>query len=82
MHKKLHRMYGTIFVVPPPYKQQKQVMTKCQWKLLKKRPKIETVFDYPTEHLHLTCSFPNSRQCYALHNLRILLGYQLLQLGW
>jgi hypothetical protein len=82
LNKKLHRMYGIIFVVPPHYKQQKQVMTRSQWKLLKRRPKIETVFDYLKQHLHLQSSFPRSMQGYALHYLRILLGYQLLQLGW
>jgi hypothetical protein len=82
LHKKLHRMYGTIFVVPPHYKQQRQLMTESQWKLLKRRPKIETVFDYLKEHLHLQSSFPRSMQGYALHYLRILLGYQLLMLGW
>lgn len=82
LHKRLHRMYGTIFVVPPHYKQLKQVMTDSQWKLLKRRPKIETVFDYLKQHLHLQTSFPRSMQGYALHYLRILLGYQLLVLGW
>ena len=82
LNKKLHRMYGTIFVVPPHYTQRKQLLTKSQWKLLKRRPKIETVFDYLKEHLHLQSSFPRSMQGYALHYLRILLGYQLLVLGW
>lgn len=82
LHKKLNRLFGTIFVVPPHYKQKKQVMTKSQWKLLKRRPKIETVFDYLKQHLHLQSSFPRSMQGYALHYLRILLGYQLLMLGW
>lgn len=82
LHKKLNRLFGTIFIVPPHYKQKKQVMTKSQWKLLKRRPKIETVFDYLKQHLHLQSSFPRSMQGYALHYLRILLGYQLIQLGW
>jgi hypothetical protein len=82
LHKKLNRLFGTIFVVPPHYKQQKQMMTKSQWKLLKRRPKIETVFDYLKQHLHLQSSFPRSMPGYALHYLRILLGYQLLMLGW
>jgi hypothetical protein len=82
LHKKLHKLWGTIFVVPPHYKQRKQVMTRSQWKLLKRRPKIETVFDYLKQHLHLQSSFPRSMQGYALHYLRILLGYQLLVLGW
>jgi hypothetical protein len=82
LHKKLNHLWGVIFVVPPHYKQQKQMMTKSQWKLLKRRPKIETVFDYLKEHLHLQTSFPRSMQGYALHYLRILLGYQLLMVGW
>jgi hypothetical protein len=82
LHKKLNHMWGTIFVVPPHYKQKKQLMTKSQWKLLKRRPKIETVIDYLKEHLHLQTSFPRSMQGYALHYLRVLLGYQLLQMGW
>lgn len=82
LHKKLNRLFGTIFVVPPHPKQKKQMMTRSQWKLLKRRPKIETVFDYLKQHLHLESSFPRSMQGYALHYLRILLGYQLLQMGW
>lgn len=82
LHKKLHQRYGTIFVVPPHYKQKKQVMATWQYRLLKRRPKIETVFDYLKQHLHLQSSFPRSVQGYALHYLRILLGYQLLVLGW
>ena len=82
LHKKLHQLWGTVFVVSPHYKQRKQVMTKSQWKLLKRRPKIETVFDYLKQHLHLQTSFPRSVQGYALHYVRVMLGYQLLQLGW
>ena len=82
LHKKVRKAYGTFVLTPPHYKQQKQMMTKSQWKLLKRRPKIETVFDYLKQHLHLQSSFPRSMQGYALHYLRILLGYQLLMLGW
>lgn len=82
LHKKLNKLWDTLFVVPPHYKQKKQVATKSQIKLLKRRPKIETVFDYLKQHLHLQSSFPRSMQGYALHYLRILLGYQLLMLGW
>lgn len=82
LHKKIHRLWGTIFVVPPHYKQKKQLLTKSQLKLLRRRPKIEAVFDYLKQHLHLQSSFPRSMQGYALHYLRILLGYQLLVLGW
>lgn len=80
--RKLNKLWGTIFVVPPHYKQKKQMATKSQMKLLKRRPKIETVFDYLKQHLHLQTSFPRSIQGYALHYLRVLLGYQLLILGW
>lgn len=82
LHKKLNKLWGTVFVVPPHYKQKKQMATTSQMKLLKRRPKIETVFDYLKQHLHLQSSFPRSMQGYALHYLRVLLGYQLLQLGW
>lgn len=34
------------------------------------------------QHLHVQSSFPRSVQGYALHYLRVLLGYQLLMLGW
>ncbi|MGB3023792.1 MAG: IS982 family transposase [Candidatus Saccharimonadales bacterium] len=74
LHKKIHRAWGTIFVVPPHYKQRRQIATQSQMKLLKRRPKIEAVFDYLKEHLHLQTSFPRSMQGYALHYLRILLG--------
>lgn len=82
LHKKLNHLFGTVFVVPPHYKQKKQILTKSQLKLLRRRPKIETVFDYLKQHLHLQTSFPRSMQGYALHYLRVLLGYQLLQMGW
>jgi len=82
LHRKVRKIYGTYVLTPPHYKQKRQVMAKWQWKLLKRRPKIETVFDYLKQHLHLQSSFPRSMQGYALHYLRILLGYQLLMLGW
>lgn len=82
LHKKLNHLFGTVFVVPPHYKQKKQLLTKSQLKLLRRRPKIETVFDYLKQHLHLQSSFPRSMQGYALHYLRVLFGYQLLQMGW
>lgn len=82
LHKKIRKAFGTFVLTPPHYKQRKQVLTRSQWKLLKRRPKIETVFDYLKQHLHLQSSFPRSMQGYALHYLRVLLGYQLLQMGW
>jgi len=82
LHRKVRRAYGTYILTPPHYKQMRQVMAESQRKLLKRRPKIETVFDYLKQHLHLQTSFPRSMQGFALHYLRVLLGYQLLQMGW
>jgi len=82
LHRKVRRAFGTFILTPPHYKQMKQAMADWQRKLLKRRPKIETVFDYLKEHLHLQTSFPRSVQGYALHYVRVLLGYQLLVLGW
>ncbi len=82
LHKKIRQAFGTFILTPPHYKQKNHLLTQGQWKLLKRRPKIETVFDYLKQHLHLQTSFPRSMQGYALHYLRILLGYQLLVLGW
>lgn len=82
LHKKVKHAFGTFILTPSHYKQQKQVMTASQRKLLRRRPKIETVFDYLKQHLHLVTSFPRSVQGYALHYIRVLLGYQLLVLGW
>lgn len=82
LHKKVRTAFGTLILTPPHYTQKKQLLTKSQLKLLRRRPKIETVFDYLKEHLHLQTSFPRSMQGYALHYLRVLFGYQLLQLGW
>lgn len=82
LHRKVRKAFGTFILTPPHYTQRKQVMTEGQRKLLKRRPKIEAVFDYLKQHLHLQSSFPRSVQGYALHYLRILLGYQLLVLGW
>lgn len=82
LHRKIRKVFGTFILTPPHYKQTKQVMTEWQRRLLRRRPKIEAVFDYLKEHLHLQTSFPRSVQGYALHYIRILLGYQLLQRGW
>ncbi len=82
LHRKVRRAFGTFILTPPHYTQKRQVMTESQRKLLRRRPKIETVFDYLKQHLHLQTSFPRSVQGYALHYTRVLLGYQLLQLGW
>lgn len=82
LHCKIRKAFGTFVLTPPHYKQRKQVMAEWQRKLLRRRPKIETVFDYLKQHLHLQTSFPRSVQGYALHYIRILFGYQLLTEGW
>lgn len=82
LHRKIRKAFGTFILTPPHYKQKQQVMAEWQKKLLRRRPKIEAVFDYLKQHLHLQTSFPRSVQGYALHYVRILLGYQLLCLGW
>jgi hypothetical protein len=73
--------YGTIIVAPPHPKQKKKLMTKWQYLLLRFRSKIESVFDYLKEHLHLVTSFPRSPQGYLLHYIRILLAYQVASLA-
>lgn len=81
MSKKIRDDYGTIIIAPPHYKQNKKILTSWQLFLLHTRPKIESVFDYLKEHLHLVSSFPRSIMGYFLHYARILLGYQLLALA-
>lgn len=80
MRKHVWQKTGTIIVSPPHPKQKLKFMTWWQHKLLTMRPKIETVFDYLKEHLHLVSSFPRSVKGYLLHYLRILLSYQILAL--
>jgi hypothetical protein len=78
MRKKIFEKYGTLVVAPPHYKQDKKLITWWQDLLLKARPKIESVFDYLKEHLHLVTSFPRSIKGYLFHYIRILLGYQIM----
>lgn len=78
MSELIWKNYGTIVISPPHPKQTKKIMTRWQYLLLKLRPKIESVFDYLKEHLHLVTSFPRSVKGYLLHYVRILLGYQML----
>jgi hypothetical protein len=82
MHRNIRAAFGTFILTPPHYKQDKQLAKLSQIKLLRRRVKIETVFDYLKQHLHLQSSFPRSLAGYALHYIRVLLGYQLLCLGW
>lgn len=80
MRKKIWNDYGTIIIAPPHPKQKKKIITQWQHLLLNYRPKIESVFDYLKNHLHLVSSFPRSVNGYLLHYLRILLGYQVMAL--
>ena len=64
-------------VISPPRPKQIWTLTTKQLALLRKRPKIEAVFDYLKQHMHLMSSFPRSVNGYAVHYLRILLGYQV-----
>jgi hypothetical protein len=80
MGRKIWEAYGTVIIAPPHPKQKKKIMTKWQHWLLRTRTKIESVFDYLKEHLHLVSSFPRSMNGYLLHYVRILLGYQVVAL--
>jgi hypothetical protein len=71
--------YRILILAPPnPRSGPKHPMTKWQQTLLRSRTKIEAVFDYLKEHLHLVSSFPRSVKGYLVHYVRILLGYQIL----
>ena len=52
-------------------------MTGLQHLLLMFRPKIEAMFDYLKEHMHLVSSFPRSVEGYFAHYVRVLLSYQM-----
>lgn len=71
-----------IFMLAPPHSAHKKKLADLwQNQLLSFRSKIETVFDVLKEHMHLASSFPRSIRGYFLHYVRILLGYQVLQLA-
>lgn len=78
MQRSVWEKYGTIVISPPHPTQKRKIMAAWQHKLLLKRPKIESVFDYLKEHLHLVSSFPRSVEGYLVHYVRILLGYQVM----
>lgn len=80
MRKRMYRRYGTIIIATPHWKQKKKLTAPWQIELLDQRSKIESVFDYLKEHLHLVSSFPRSLNGYLLHYLRILLSYQIMAL--
>ncbi len=76
MGERIKRRYGTVIISPPFPKQNKKIAAPWQTALLNARSKIESVFDYLKEHLHLVSSFPRSVGGYVLHYVRVLLGYQ------
>ena len=77
----IREKYGTVIISPPFPKQNKQVAAPWQIELLNRRSKIESMFDYLKEHLHLVSSFPRSIAGYVLHYVRVLLSYQIMALG-
>jgi Transposase DDE domain len=80
MRKRIWEEYGTIIIAPPFPKQNRKVSAPWQIALLNQRSKIESMFDYLKEHLHLVSSFPRSVAGYVLHYVRILLAYQIMAL--
>ncbi|MBI2120892.1 MAG: IS982 family transposase [Parcubacteria group bacterium] len=81
MRKRMWRRYGTVIIAPPHPKQKKKLTAPWQIELLNIRSKIESVFDYLKEHLHLVSSFPRSVSGYLVHYVRILLAYQIMALS-
>lgn len=81
MRERMWRRYGTVIISPPFPKQNKKIATPWQMKLLDQRSKIESVFDYLKEHLHLVSSFPRSMAGYLVHYVRVLLAYQIFVLS-
>lgn len=79
MRSRIWREYECHIVAPVHHKQVTKLMTSWQHKLLSYRPKIETVFDYLKEHLHMVTSFPRSVNGYLFHYLKTLVGYCFLK---
>lgn len=80
MGRKVREAYGTIIIAPPFPKQNKKIAADWQLHLLNLRSRIESVFDYLKEHMHLVSSFPRSVTGYLVHYVRVLLGYQVMAL--
>ena len=78
MRRQIWQKHGCFILAPPHFKQSKKVATKWQLAFLKIRPKVESVFDYLKEHLHIVTSFPRSLNGYLLNYLRNLLAYQVM----
>lgn len=81
MGRIIYENYGTTIIAPPWPSQKKKIATQEQIQLLNIRSKVECVFDYLKEHLHLVSSFPRSVTGYALHYARVLLSYQVMALN-
>ncbi len=81
MRERMWRRYSTVIIAPPHPSQKKKITVPWQIELLNQRSKIESVFDYLKEHLHLVSSFPRSAAGYLVHYVRILLSYQIMALG-
>lgn len=80
MRKQIWDKFHCLIIAPPHPKQKKKVLNWWQYALLNARSKIESVYDYLKEHMHLVSSFPRSVNGYILHYVRILLGYQFSKL--
>lgn len=78
MHRKMWREHQAFILSPPHPTQKKKILEQWQYRLLRKRTKIECTFDYLKEHLLLQSSFPRSVNGYAVHYVRVLLSYQLM----
>lgn len=78
MRRKIWKIYGCHVVAPVHPKQTRKLIADWQLRFLSMRPKIESVFDYLKEHLHLVTSFPRSIKGYLFHYLKTLVGYMFL----
>jgi len=80
LRERIWKTKGT-FILTTAFPGQKQkIVAPWQLSLLAERSKIESVFDYLKEHLHLVTSFPRSVFGYLAHYVMVLLGYQVLKL--
>lgn len=79
VNQRIHRSLWDrkIWLLTGVRKNMRKLMTKWQHQLLKLRQRVEGVFDYLKEHLHLVSSFPRSVPGALLHILLVLLTYQI-----
>ena len=77
MRRKLYKTLGVVVLAPPHYKQDKQLLSWWQLKLLQLRPKIEAVFSRLKLKHKLVTSYPRSVTGYFVHYVRMLLSYQM-----